>query len=508
MFEDSSLIGVALAAGLALTLYHFAKPRKTPPLAPGPKGLPLLGNLLEYPQTQVWVTFSKWAKEYGPIVHLNVLGTTIIVLNDVTYATEMFERKSRIYSGRPTLVMGGELVGWDQGPALIQPGKQWSEYRRLMAQFMGTRSKVEASYGHILEQTTHEFLRGITHSPDAWREHAQRFAGAIVLAITFGYKAKDEDDPLVKLGDDAMSQFSEATAPNAFAVDVFPILRFIPEWFPGASWKKKVEPYRQTLQDLMNTPFIWVKERMKEGVATPCFVSDLLEAASSDEHSIKWAAAGIYSGGADTTTVAIHILLLALVMHPDAQRKAQEELEHVVGQGVAPRLGDLSRLPYLEALLLETLRYYTFGPVGLPHVATEDDVHKGYFIPKGAVIIPNNRLFYRDSNTYSDPETFSPERFIETPTHAKERDPRDILFGYGRRACPGVHLANASMWIVFASILAFFDVSPAIEDGKPVLPSGKFLDGVISFPEQFECTIRPRSGAEEAIHRLVEGSTC
>ncbi|KAJ7157117.1 cytochrome P450 [Mycena filopes] len=505
MFQESSLLGVALAAGLALTLYRLFKPRKTPPLPPGPKGLPLLGNLLEYPQTQVWVTFSKWAKEYGPIVHLNVLGTTIIVLNDVSYATEMFERKSRIYSGRPTLVMGGELVGWDQGPALIQPGKQWSEYRRLMAQFMGNRSKVEASYGHILAKTTHEFLRGIAHDPDAWREHARRFSGALVLAMTYGYQAKEKEDPLVKLADDALSQFSEATAPNAFAVDVFPLLRYIPEWFPGASWKKKVKPYNQTLEDMLAKPFAWVKEQMKAGVATPCFVSDHLESSSSNEHTLKWTAVGIYGGGADTTTVAIHILFLALIMHPEAQRKAQEELERVLGRCVSPQLSDRSRLPYLEAVLLEILRYYTVGPVGLPHAVAEDDVHNGFFIPKGAVIIPNNWLFYRDSNTYSAPENFSPERFIETPTHAKERDPRDMLFGYGRRVCPGVHLANASIWIVFASILAFFDVSPAIEDGKPVLPSGRFLDGVISFPEEFECSITPRSGAEEAIRRLLEG---
>ncbi|KAJ7157103.1 cytochrome P450 [Mycena filopes] len=468
MFEDSSLIGVALAAGVVVSLYHFVKPRKTPPLPPGPKGLPLFGNIADYPQTQVWVTFTKWAKEYGPIVHLNVLGTTIVVLNDVTYATEMLERKSRIYSGRPTLVMAGQLIGGDEGLALMQPGKQSSEYRRLI--------------------------------PNAWREHTRRFAGALVLAITYGYKAKDEDDPLVKLVDVGMANFSEVSAPNAFAMDVFPILRFVPEWFPGASWKKKVKPYRQILQDVVNTPFTWVKEQMKAGTGNSCFVSDLLEASTSDEHSIKWTAAGLYS-------VTTQIIFLALIMHPEAQHKAQEELERVLGRCAAPKLHDRSRLPYLEAVLLEILRSYPAGPIGLPHVVTEDDVHQGYFIPKGAVIIPNNWLFFRDGSTYPSPETFSPERFIETPTHAKERDPRDILFGYGRRSCPGVHLANASTWIVFASILTFFDISPAIVDGKPVLPSGKFSDGIISFPEQFECTIKPRSGAEGAIHRLLEGST-
>jgi hypothetical protein len=86
----------------------------------------------------------------------------------------MLDKKGRQYSNRPTLVMGGELVGWDQGPALIQFGKTWSDYRRLMAQFLGTRSRVDTSYGEILRGATREFLRDIKENPEEWREHGRR----------------------------------------------------------------------------------------------------------------------------------------------------------------------------------------------------------------------------------------------------------------------------------------------------------------------------------------------
>ncbi|KAJ7708760.1 hypothetical protein B0H17DRAFT_364537 [Mycena rosella] len=85
------------------------------------------------PQSLPWLTFSRWAKTHGPIVHRRILGRSIIILNDVNYAIDMLDRKSRIYSNRPDFVMGGELVGWDEGPTLIQFGKKWSEHRRLMA---------------------------------------------------------------------------------------------------------------------------------------------------------------------------------------------------------------------------------------------------------------------------------------------------------------------------------------------------------------------------------------
>ncbi|KAF7369020.1 Cytochrome P450 [Mycena venus] len=502
MPQDEKPFILALAATALVALYFVRYKKNVAPVPPGPRGLPHFGKCCRsapIPAVDDVLSVGK---------NLRVLGKSIIVLNDADYAIDMLDKKSRIYSNRPNLVMGGELVGWDEGPALIQFGKKWSEYRRLMAQFLGTRSKIESAYSNIFEKTTHSFLHGILESPSNWKDHGYRFAGAIVLKIAYGYQAEDKDDPLVKLVDDAMNQFSELTATNAFAVDTFPFLRFVPQWLPGGGWKKKVVPYHTTLQTMLDTPYAWVKKQMEMGTSISCFVSDLLESSkfssNDEERLVKWAAAGIYSGGAETTAAVIETFFLAMILQPDAQRKAQKELDVVLGFCTAPRLADRSRLPYMEALISENFRAYTIAPIGLPHVAAEEDVHNGFLIPKDSIILTNNWLFYRDPNIYADPETFRPERFIETTTHTKEKDPKDILFGYGRRACPGVHLADMSMWLLFASILAFFDISAPNVDGRSVLPSGKFLDGAISHPEQFECAIIPRQGAAEAIRRLLE----
>ncbi|KAJ7626299.1 cytochrome P450 [Mycena polygramma] len=508
MPQSTKVVVLALGAAALLATLCYVKPKKNAaPFPPSPKGVPVFGNAADLPQSQPWLTFSRWAEDYGPIVHLRILGKSIIIINDLNYAIDLLDKKGRIYSNRPALVMGGEIVGWNKGPALIQFGKKWADYRRLMAQFLGTRSKIETTYTNTLQSATHGFLRNLLQSPIVWKDHGYRFAGAIVLNIAYGYQAKDRDDPLVKLVDEAMDQFSEVTATNAFAVDIFPLLKFVPQWFPGTAWKKKAEHYRTTLQTMLDTPYEWVRKQMAIGTSASCVVSDLLESnkySDAGEHLIKWTAAGIYSGGAETTPAVIETFFLAMILQPEAQRRAQNELDAVLGHCTAPRLADRDRLPFMEALISEVLRVYTIAPLGLPHAAAEDDIYNGFFIPRDAIIIANNWHFYRDRNIYSDPEIFRPQRFVETASHTKERDPRDMLFGYGRRACPGVHLADASMWLLFASILMFFDISAPVEDGNPVLPSGKFLDGSISRPEPFKCTITPRKGAAEAIHRLSE----
>ncbi|KAF5372558.1 hypothetical protein D9758_005187 [Tetrapyrgos nigripes] len=393
----------------------------------------------------------------------------------------MLDKKSRIYSDRPVLIMAGQLLGWDKGPALIPFCQTWSEYRRLFAQIMGTRSKID-SFNELFTDETHTFLRNVLETPNSWLDHSRRYAGALVLQVAFGYKAKEKDDHLVELVDEAMDNFSETTASNAFMVDVFPSMQYIPAWFPGAEWKRKSIKYQKTLQEMLEVPFLWVKQQMAAGTASNCFVSRQLEAKSltaEEETTIKWAAAGIYSGGADTTVAHIECFFLAMTLHVESQKKAQAEMESVLGVGVLPTLADRGRLPYFEALFTEVYRCYTLAPTGLPHVCTQDDIHDGYFIPKGSIIFSNVWQFLHDPKTYSNPDKFSPERFLETPGHPKEKDPKDYVFGFGRRSCPGMHFADASMWILLASLVAGFDIRPPVKDGKPILPSGKFADGSI-----------------------------
>jgi cytochrome P450 len=116
-------------------------------------------------------------------------------------------------------------------------------------------------------------------------------------------------------------------------------------------------------------------------------------------------------------------------------------------------------------------------------------------------VIPNIWKFTHDSRTYPEPFEFNPERFIATKDHTPERDPRELCFGFGRRTCPGIHLADASVFISCAMSLAVFDITKVVENGITIEPVHENTTGSISHPKPFKCSIKPRS--EKAIS-LIE----
>ncbi|KAF8999613.1 cytochrome P450 [Cyathus striatus] len=512
MAENIILTFSLLSLAIAATTVGYSLSKKRNPLPPGPKGLPFLGNIQDLPKTRPWETFAKWGDIYGGIIHVTAFGKSMIILNDSDTALEMLEKKGKIYSDRPTLVLAGEIIGWDEGPALIpfdRNGK-FSEFRRYYNQYIGSRGKVVESFSDMIHAGAQGFVKRLLETPNNWSRHVKMYAASNGLMIGYGHKLDHEDDALLDIVSTAVNEFSELTVNGAYLVDIFPILQYVPAWFPGAGWKRKVPQFRANLNRMMEAPFEWAQQQLMNGIENPGFTHDAL--ANNDRltpqevRRIMVMASTFYGGGTDTTIGGIQCFFLAMVLFPSAQVKAQAEIDAVVGSGRLPTLRDRPRLPYVEALYWEVLRYYPYVPLAIPHVVREDDIHGGYFIPKGAMIIPNVWRFMKDERKYRNPGSFSPERFLSSDGHTPEEDPRNFVFGFGRRycgVCPGRHLGDATMWTAMTSVLAAFTLSPIVKDGKPVTPKPHFRDGTIATLESFECMIKSRSIAMESLIRSV-----
>ena len=167
--------------------------------------------------------------------------------------------------------------------------------------------------------------------------------------------------------------------------------------------------------------------------------------------------------------------VLAMMAYPEIQKRAQDQLDQVVGRARPPTFADAPNLPYIQALVKETLRWRAALPLGVPHCTTQDDWYEGMFIPKGTICMSNLWNCNRDPAAYGDDaESFKPERFLDEqgrliPGPAETRDEGHSTYGFGRRGCIGKYAANDSLFISMATVLWALRLEcPRDESGKKV----------------------------------------
>ncbi|RMD40868.1 hypothetical protein DV735_g4277, partial [Chaetothyriales sp. CBS 134920] len=249
---------------------------------------------------------------------------------------------------------------------------------------------------------------------------------------------------------------------------------------------------------------------MAKGINRPSVLASTLDPDGkgntklSDEHlkAIKSTSAIMYAGGADTTSSSVTSLILALMLFPAVQKTAQEEIDAVVGTDRLPDFGDREKLPYLNAVVKETLRWFPLVPLSTTHLNDVDMECGGYLIPKGTYLVPAVHWFLRDPQTYINPDAFDPERFLAP---RNEADPATVAFGYGRRVCPGRHLADDSLFINISRLLAAFDITKALDCyGNEIEPEIATVPGLISRPIDYPYSIKPRSAKHVELIRAVE----
>lgn len=218
-----------------------------------------------------------------------------------------------------------------------------------------------------------------------------------------------------------------------------------------------------------------------------------------------WTAMSLYRAASDTTAITLIAFTAAMILYPDVQRKAQDEIDRVVGFGKLPTFEDRDNLPYVNAMIKEAARWWPITPLGFPHVVDSDFDYNGFRIPKGATILPSVYWFLHDPQVYHEPETFEPERFLAP---RNEPDPTSDVFGYGRRICPRRFFADSSLYINIVQSLSMFDFRHAVkDDGKEVSISLEPQPGILTHPNKFQYLITPRSRQHIDLINQLEADT-
>ncbi|KZT07386.1 cytochrome P450 [Laetiporus sulphureus 93-53] len=492
----------AIAGGTYVLAKHLMCSRKRLRLAPGPIRWPLVGNVLQIPQLNPWLTYSKWADTYGDIIHLDVLGRPVIIINSAEVARDLLDKRSSVYSDRPHLVMACDLVGYSETFALKPYGEEFRRQRKLVRQDFAQGTVL--CYYHLQETEAHKLVQAVLQDPSSLAGQVKMRISAIIMEASYGYTVKSEDDPYITIPFTSMANFSKACAVGTWLVDFIPQLQYLPHWMPGAGFLRTAREWRETHMNASWNPYRWCKQNISSGIAhTPSLcATSLLQAdgglSQENEHTLVWAAASVLGGGLDTNMSTILTFFLAMLHYPDVQAKAQAEIDAVVGTDRLPSITDRASLPYVRSLVTEVYRWNPAVPLCLPHALSEADVYNGIHLPKGSVVMPNVWHMLHDPTTYADPMDFKPERYGNSD--AEMQKVTDLAFGFGRRACPGFYFAQGTIFAVIATVLATCDVVPAVDEhGAPVIPEVAYTSGTIVFPEPFRCNVKSRTERARAL---------
>ena len=190
--------------------------------------------------------------------------------------------------------------------------------------------------------------------------------------------------------------------------------------------------------------------------------------------------------GTDTASVTIEWAMANLLNHPHILCKARAELDEHVGQQRLVDESDLSKLPYLQNIISETLRLYPAAPMLVPHFSSDDCTIGGYDMPRDTMLLVNAWAMHRDPNLWDDPESFKPERFQAGQVEVQNKF---IPFGIGRRACPGIGLAQRVVGLALGSLIQCFEWERVSEE-EVDLSEGPGLTMPKSVPLEAMCKAR------------------
>ncbi|KAH7326925.1 cytochrome P450 [Rhizoctonia solani] len=484
--------------------------KKRRALPPGPSSYPLIGQLLSAPASFAHVEYRKLSRELkSDIISFEFLGNTIIVLNSAESTNDLLDKRSAIYSSRTStpMIEHEQLLNWKDSVPLAPYGDGFRAHRRVFNTWLNKNAS-----SPMLQYD------GVEITSRVLKDQFDLLAAASVMKATYGYQVSSPQDSYVTNIKKVEENLTKCCLPTRklfqfgingsshmkrglyshleFMVNILPFLVHVPNWVPGTGWKNIAKEWRRLKDQVLEDTFQWTKLRMDEGVAEPSIIQSYLEDLASrgeklsEENAsiIKNVGVSLFAGGTTTIATSLEVFILAMLLFPNVQRKAQEEIDYVIGLDRLPEMNDLKSLPYLGNLVQEVLRWQIVFPLGIPHTCTEDNVYRGYLIPKGAVVIGNAWAISRDETLYDQPEKFNPDRFNDPSV------PPAPAFGWGRRKCAGFHYAESLLSISIASILATFNITMAKDnEGHYLVPSVADTPGFEHQPLPFTCIMTSRS---------------
>ncbi|KAF7332959.1 Cytochrome P450 [Mycena venus] len=431
----------------------------------GPKGLPILGSfpfLTQYPE----LTLDRWAKKFGDLYSVWLGNQLFVIVSSPAIVKDLIVTNGAVFSSRKEMFIKSQTVFAGRGITATPYNDRWRKHRRIATNWLNQRAV--DSYTPILDREATVLVKSMYQQSHAGavpinpQPHAGRASLNNMLSIVFGFRTDSIYHPLVGQALRLSREFMNVTGPVSNLVDFIPWMQKFPT--PMRSRGQKLH------QDLVDTYGGLIKDiehRMRMGAAVPdCLAKTMLDTEEEEELDhldMAILASAFMIGGVETTAAIMQWFSALIPAHPEIQMKAHEELDRVVGRERLPTVDDEKNLPYCHAIIKEVERCHNPFWLGTPHVASHDFTYRDQFIPKDTVVVLNTWTMHHDPSRHTDPDDFSPERYIRDSLTAADSanlaDPyqRDHwMFGAGRRICPGMIVAEREIWLTISRMLWAF----------------------------------------------------
>ncbi|GFP83114.1 cytochrome p450 83b1 [Phtheirospermum japonicum] len=458
-----------LSLPLIFFLYHLQKNKKpiNSLVPPGPPGLPIIGNIhqlaaVKTPYVYLW----QLSQKYGPLIHLKLGSKPLIVVSNARLAKEVLKTHDLAFCSRPKSLAQQKLT-YNGSDIIFSPyNDYWREVRKITVMNLFSVKKLQ-SFRPIREDEMSRLMAKISGRASANQavdlsETSISLGSTFICRIAFG-KRYDEQGSEMQRFDKLLHEIS-ALGAGVYASDYFPRLGYWVDKFTGSISRidttfKKLELFYQELIDEKIRSNKKVDE--EDGDILDVLIQLKDQKAFSVDFTwdnIKALLLDIFVAGSDTSSSAIVWTMTALIKNPEIMKRAQAEVRNLVGDKGKVDEDDLPKLPYLKAIINETLRLYPPIPILLPRETIEKCTLDGYEIQPKTLVYVNAWAVSRDPEYWgNNSHEFLPERFLNSDIDVKGHDFGVLPFGAGRRACPGMSMGLANLELTVASLLYSFD---------------------------------------------------
>ncbi|KAG1371491.1 putative Trans-cinnamate 4-monooxygenase [Cocos nucifera] len=472
---EKALLGLFAAVTVAIAVSKFRGKRFK--LPPGPLPVPIFGNWLQVGDDLNHRNLTALAKRFGDILLLRMGQRNLVVVSSPELAREVLHTQGVEFGSRTRNVVFDIFTGKGQDMVFTVYGEHWRKMRRIMTVPFFT-NKVVQHNRHGWEEEARRVVEDVKANPKAategivLRRRLQLMMYNNMFRIMFDRRFESEDDPLfnkLKALNGERSRLAQSFDYNYG--DFIPILR---PFLKG--YLKICQEVKDRRLQLFKDYFIEERKNLASikgatNVELKCAIDHILEAERKgeiNEDNVLYIVENINVAAIETTLWSIEWGIAELVNHPEIQRKLRHELDTVLGPGVQITEPDTHKLPYLQAVIKETLRLRMAIPLLVPHMNLHDAQLGGYDIPAESKILVNAWWLANNPDNWKNPEGFRPERFLEeeAKVEANGNDFRYLPFGVGRRSCPGIILALPILGITIGRLVQNFELLPPPEQSK------------------------------------------